>query len=43
MTIPDDGDIVRGLGFVTLYAAWVEEVSFFGIKAPPIFGVMAPL
>lgn len=26
MHISDDGDIVRGLGFVTLYAAWVEEV-----------------
>lgn len=21
----DDGDIIRGLGFVTLYSAWVEE------------------
>ena len=21
----DDGDIVRGLGFVTLYSAWIEE------------------
>lgn len=25
MPIPDDGDIVRGLGFVTIYAAWIEE------------------
>jgi hypothetical protein len=25
MTITDDGDIVRGLGFVTLYAAYMEE------------------
>ncbi len=25
MPVADDGDIVRGLGFVTLYAAWVEE------------------
>lgn len=23
--VADDGDIVRGLGFVTMYAAWVEE------------------
>lgn len=23
--VQDDGDIVRGLGFVTLYSAWVEE------------------
>ncbi|MBL8251033.1 MAG: hypothetical protein JNK31_05155 [Candidatus Competibacter sp.] len=23
--IADDGDIVRGLGFVSLYSAWVEE------------------
>ncbi len=23
--IPDDGDIVRGLGFVALYAAYLEE------------------
>ena len=23
--VPDDGDIVKGLGFVTLYSAWVEE------------------
>lgn len=23
--ITDDGDIVRGLGFVTMYSAWVEE------------------
>ncbi len=21
----DDGDIVRGLGFVSMYSAWVEE------------------
>jgi hypothetical protein len=25
MALADDGDIVRGLGFVTMYAAWVEE------------------
>ena len=25
MPLVDDGDIVRGLGFVTIYAAWVEE------------------
>jgi hypothetical protein len=25
VSIADDGDIVRGLGFVTMYAAWVEE------------------
>ncbi len=25
MPLADDGDIVRGLGFVTMYAAWVEE------------------
>lgn len=25
MTITDDGDIVRGLGYVTLYAAYMEE------------------
>jgi hypothetical protein len=25
MPLFDDGDIVRGLGFVTMYAAWVEE------------------
>ncbi|APV52019.1 hypothetical protein BWI17_21515 [Betaproteobacteria bacterium GR16-43] len=25
MPIEDDGDIVRGLGFVSMYAAWVEE------------------
>jgi hypothetical protein len=25
MPIPDDGDIVRGLGFVALYAAYLEE------------------
>lgn len=25
MTVADDGDVVRGLGFVTMYAAWVEE------------------
>ena len=25
MPLVDDGDIVRGLGFVTMYAAWVEE------------------
>lgn len=25
MPLADDGDLVRGLGFVTLYAAWVEE------------------
>lgn len=25
MPINDDGDIVRGLGFVTLYAAYMEE------------------
>lgn len=25
MVLADDGDIVRGLGFVTMYAAWVEE------------------
>ena len=25
MPVADDGDIVRGLGFVTMYAAWVEE------------------
>jgi hypothetical protein len=23
--LKDDGDIVRGLGFVTMYSAWVEE------------------
>jgi hypothetical protein len=23
--VQDDGDIVRGLGFVSMYAAWVEE------------------
>jgi hypothetical protein len=23
--LPDDGDLVRGLGFVTIYSAWVEE------------------
>lgn len=23
--IVDDGDNVRGLGFVTMYSAWVEE------------------
>ena len=23
--VPDDGDIVRGLGFVSMYSAWVEE------------------
>src|SRR2546425_9741331 len=23
--VQDDGDIVRGLGFVTMYSAWVEE------------------
>jgi len=23
--IPDDGDVVRGLGFVSMYSAWVEE------------------
>lgn len=23
--IPDDGDIVRGLGFVSMYSAWVED------------------
>jgi hypothetical protein len=23
--LPDDGDLVRGLGFVTMYSAWVEE------------------
>ena len=23
--MPDDGDLVRGLGFVTMYSAWVEE------------------
>jgi len=23
--LPDDKDIIRGLGFVTLYSAWVEE------------------
>ena len=21
----DDGDVIKGLGFVTLYSAWVEE------------------
>lgn len=25
MPVVDDGDIVHGLGFVTMYAAWVEE------------------
>lgn len=25
MPLHDDGDIVRGLGFVTMYAAWIEE------------------
>lgn len=25
MPLADDGDVVRGLGFVTMYAAWVEE------------------
>ena len=25
MTIKDDGDIARGLAFVTLYAAYMEE------------------
>lgn len=25
MAVADDKDIVRGLGFVTMYAAWVEE------------------
>lgn len=25
MPLADDGDMVRGLGFVTMYAAWVEE------------------
>ena len=25
MPIPDDGDIVRGLGFVALYTAYLEE------------------
>jgi hypothetical protein len=25
MALKDDGDIVRGLGFVTLYAAYIEE------------------
>jgi hypothetical protein len=25
VAVADDGDIVRGLGFVTMYAAWVEE------------------
>lgn len=25
MTIRDDGDIIRGLGFVALYAAYIEE------------------
>jgi hypothetical protein len=25
MPLKDDGDIARGLGFVTMYAAWVEE------------------
>lgn len=23
--LPDDGDIIRGLGFVSMYSAWVEE------------------
>ena len=23
--LPDDGDVVRGLGFVTMYSAWVED------------------
>ena len=23
--INDDGDIIRGLGFVSIYSAWVEE------------------
>ena len=23
--VDDDGDIVKGLGFATMYAAWVEE------------------
>ena len=23
--LTDDGDIVRGLGFVSMYSAWVEE------------------
>jgi hypothetical protein len=23
--LPDDNDINRGLGFVTVYSAWVEE------------------
>lgn len=25
MPLADDGDIVRGIGFVTMYSAWVEE------------------
>ena len=25
MALQDDGDIVKGLGFVSMYAAWVEE------------------
>ncbi|MDH3690471.1 MAG: hypothetical protein OEU36_13415 [Gammaproteobacteria bacterium] len=25
MPLADDGDLVRGLGFITMYAAWVEE------------------
>ncbi len=25
MPVANDGDIVRGLGFVTMYAAWLEE------------------
>jgi hypothetical protein len=25
MPLSDDGDIIRGLGFVTMYSAWVEE------------------
>ncbi|MBE0449072.1 MAG: hypothetical protein IBX64_13450 [Actinobacteria bacterium] len=25
MPLTDDGDMVRGLGFVTMYAAWLEE------------------
>ena len=25
MNQKDDGDIIRGLGFITIYAAWLEE------------------
>ncbi len=42
--LKDDGDIVRGLGFVSMYSAWVEEdiddiLRLLDPVEPMIFGI----